>query len=61
MDGLSAQYVGGVGIILQSPKGDRLEYAIHLQFYTTNNEAKYEALLRGLELAKSLGAEPILI
>ena len=61
MDGLSTQYVGGVGIILQSPKGDRLEYAIHLQFYTTNNEAKYEALLRGLELAKSLGVEPILI
>ena len=55
VDGSSTQYAGGVGIILQSPKGDRLEYAIRLQFYTTNNEAKYEALLQGLELIKSLG------
>jgi len=27
----------------------------------TNNEAKYEALFQGLELAKSLGAESILV
>ena len=57
MDDSSTQYVGGVGIILQSPKGDRLEYAIRLQFQTTNNEPKYEALLKGLELAKSLGVK----
>ena len=57
MDDSSTQYVGGVGIILQSPKGDRLEYAIRLQFQTTNNEAEYEALLKGLELAKSLGVK----
>ena len=37
VDGSSTQYVGGVGVILQSPKGDRLEYAIRLQFQTTNN------------------------
>ena len=30
MDGSSTQYVGGVGVILQSPEGDHLEYAIHL-------------------------------
>ena len=57
MDDSSTQYVGGVGIILQSPKGDHLEYAIRLQFQTTNNEAEYEALLKGLELAKSLGVK----
>ena len=27
----------------------------------TNNEAKYEALLQGLELAKSLGADSVLV
>ena len=61
MDGLSTQYAGGVSVILQSPEGDRLEYAIRLQFQITNNEVEYEALLQGSELAKSLGAESILV
>ena len=61
MDGLSTQHVGGIGIILQSLEGDHLEYAIHLQFRTTDNEAEYESLLQGLELAKSLGADSVLI
>ena len=38
-----------------------LKYAAHLQYQTTNNEAEYEALLKGLELAKTLGAESIII
>ena len=61
MDGSSAQHVGGIGIVLQLPEEDHLEYAVRLQFNTTNNEAKYEALLQGLELAKSLGADLVLI
>ena len=61
VDGLSTQYAGGVGVILQSPKRDHLEYAICLQFQMTNNETEYEALLQGLELAKSLGAELVVI
>ena len=31
-----------------------LKYAAHLQYQTTNTEAEFEALLKGLELAKSL-------
>ena len=61
MDGLSTQHVGGIGIILQSLEGDHLEYAVRLQFQTTNNEAEYEALLQGLELAKSLEADLVLV
>ncbi|XP_075633337.1 uncharacterized protein LOC142605784 [Castanea sativa] len=61
VDGSSTLYVGGIGVILKSPKGDKLEYAAHLQYQTTNNEAEYEALLKGLELAKSLGAESIIV
>ena len=52
---------GEVDVILQSLKRDRLKYAICLQFQMTNNEAEYEALFQGLELAKSLGAESILV
>ena len=38
-----------------------MEYAIRLQFQTTNNKAEYETLPRGLELGKSLGANSILV
>ena len=39
---------GGIGVILKSPKGDQLKYSVCLQYQTTNNEAEYEALLKGL-------------
>ena len=42
---------------MKSLKGDKLKYATHLQYQTTNNEVEYEALLKGLEVAKSLGAK----
>ena len=40
---------------------DKLKYAARLQYQTTNNEAEYEVLLKGLELAKSLRVKTILI
>ena len=61
VDGLSTLYVGGIGVILKSTKGDKLKYIARLQYKTTNNEAEYETLLKGLELAKSLGAESVIV
>ena len=61
VDESSTQHAREVGIILQSLEGDHLEYAVRLQFRTTNNEAEYEALHQGLELAKSLGVKSILV
>ena len=61
MDGSSTLYAGGIRIILKSPKRDKLKYATRLQYQTTNNEAKYEAFLKGLELAKSLGTESVVV
>ena len=61
VDGSSAQHAGGIGVVLQSLKGDRLTYKVRLQYQTTNNEVEYEALFKGLELAKSIGAKSILI
>ena len=46
---------------LQSPEEDELKYKVHLQYPATNNKVEYEALLKGLELAKSLGAKSILV
>ena len=48
-------------MVLQSPEGDKLKYKIRLQYQPTNNEVEYEALLKGLELAKSMIARLILI
>ena len=61
IDGSSTQHAGGIGIVLHSLEGDHLEYAVHLQFQRTNDEAEYKALLQGLELAKSFGADSVLI
>ena len=61
VDGSSTLYAGGIGIILKSPKEDRLKYAARLQYQTTNNKAEYETLLKRLELAKSLEAESVVV
>ncbi|XP_075633376.1 uncharacterized protein LOC142605829 [Castanea sativa] len=61
MDGLSTLHVGGIGVVLQSLEGNTLKHKVHLQYQTTNNEVEYEVLLKGLELAKSLEVESILI
>ena len=47
----------GAGLVLQSPEGFTVEYALNLDFSTTNNEAEYEALIAGLGLAKALRAQ----
>jgi ribonuclease HI len=51
-DGSSCGKGGGVGILLISPKGEMFEFAIPIQPTVTNNQAKYEALLRGLQYLK---------
>ena len=61
VDGSSMLYAGGIKVILKSSKGDKLKYVARLQYQTTNNEAEYEILLKGLELAKSLGAELVIV
>ena len=61
VDGSSTQHARGIGVVLQSPKGDKLKHKIRLQYQTTNNEVKYEALLKGLEFARSIEARSILV
>ena len=48
-------------MIIQTPKGDKIECMIRLDFPTTNNEAEYEALVAGLDLAKAAGAENMIM
>ena len=50
----------GAGIVLTSPKGDKLRYTLQIHFAASNNVAEYEALIHGLQLAKELGIRRIL-
>ena len=38
-----------------------MKHKVRLQYQTTNSEVKYEALLKGLKLARSVQAESIII
>ena len=48
-------------MVLLSPEGDVVECMIRLDFPTTNNEAEYETLVAGLDLAKVVGATSVVI
>ena len=60
-DGSSTQRSRGADVVIQTPEGDKIECMIRLDFPTTNNEAEYEALVAGLDLARAAGAENIII
>ncbi|XP_065635164.1 uncharacterized protein LOC136069940 [Quercus suber] len=61
VDGSSTLHAGGIRVVLRSPEGDKLKYKVRLQYQTTNNKVGYEALLKGLELAKSVEVGSILV
>jgi ribonuclease HI len=48
-----------IGYIVRSPHGVEQEFSIRLKFACTNNQAKYEALLSGLELLSDVGARQV--
>lgn len=56
VDGASSAMGAGVGIVIITPEGIRLEYYFRLGFRASNNEAEYESLLAGLRAVLDLGA-----
>ena len=50
----------GAGVVLTSPKGDKLKYVLQVHFAASNNVVEYEALIHGLRLAKELDIRRIL-
>ena len=55
MDGAASKLISGAGILLISPCGERFERALRFKFEASNNQAEYEALIGGLELAWDMG------
>ncbi|KAL5580502.1 hypothetical protein UlMin_012944 [Ulmus minor] len=61
VDGSSNVNGAGIGLVLTSPEGDLIQQAIRCGFKATNNEAEYEALIAGLNLAKDMGIKKLSI
>jgi ribonuclease HI len=57
VDGSKRVEGAGAGVVLISPQGDKLKYVLRMSFlHASNNEAKYEALLHNMRMAKACGA-----
>jgi ribonuclease HI len=50
----------GGGVVLTSPKGDKLQYVLQMHFRALNNVAEYKVLVHGLKMAKEIGIRRIL-
>ena len=59
VDGSSNKTACGVGVVLEGPGDIFLEQALQFGFRATNNQAEYEALLIGLNLAYDMGAREV--
>ena len=46
---------------MEGPEGEQISYAVKFEFAATNNQAEYEALIAGLELAKAVKADRVKI
>ena len=58
-DGSSCKQGGGIGIVIILPQGASFEFAFQTKPMTTNNQAEYEATLKGLQLVQEVKAESI--
>jgi len=59
VDGSSTKDGSGAGLIIESPGRTRYEHALKFMFKASNNEAEYEALIAGLELCYTAGADHV--
>ncbi len=54
-DGSSCKEGQGIGVVLFSPNGMCFEVSVRLEYYCTNNQAEYNALLFGLQVMEMIG------
>ena len=61
MDGASNAKGLGTRVVIVTPDGTVIKQSVRLNFNSSNNEAEYEAVLAGLNSAKTLGARNLII
>ena len=59
VDGPANTQGSGAGLILTSPEGIDIEYALRFRFQASNNEAEYEVVIAGLNLAHSMEVDQL--
>ena len=59
VDGAANAQGSGAGLILTSPEGIDIKYALRFGFKASNNEAEYEAVIAGLNLAHSMEVDQL--
>nr|GEV92557.1 reverse transcriptase domain-containing protein [Tanacetum cinerariifolium] len=57
MDRSSCVDGSGAGLIIMNSEGMEFTYALRFRFNATNNEAEYEALIAGLQIASQMGIQ----
>ena len=57
VDGAVNQRGSGMGLVLVSPEKITIEKSFRPNFSATNNEAEYEALLKGMQMVQKLGGK----
>ncbi|XP_021807702.1 uncharacterized protein LOC110751535 [Prunus avium] len=60
-DGSSTKTMSGAGVVIESPQGQRWQFAFQLDFKCTNNQTEYEALIIGLGILKEMKATRVLV
>ncbi|XP_021806528.1 uncharacterized protein LOC110750492 [Prunus avium] len=60
-DGSITEARSGAGVVIESPQGQKWQFAFQLDFKCTNNQAEYEALIIGLEILKEMKATRVLV
>ena len=56
-DGSTCDQGAGISIVLISPQGKKYEFSLSIVATFTNNQAEYQALIKGLELLREVRAD----
>ncbi|KAL0449405.1 UNVERIFIED_CONTAM: Ribonuclease HI [Sesamum latifolium] len=60
VDGSSTAQGNGAGIVLTTPQGDGMEFAVKFEFNASNNEAEYKPLVLDMRMAQDAGVSHLL-
>jgi len=58
-DGSSCENGSGICVVLISPRGANFEFYFPIEASATNNQAKYRAILKGIQLLQEIKADAV--
>ena len=58
-DGSTSDRRAGISVVLISPRGKKYEFSLPITAMLSNNQAEYQALIKGLELLKEVHADAV--